>query len=284
MSIRIVFLAILAALLLSLPGCGDDETTTPPDTDITLDTYFGLNVGGAPLQLNSLVFTNAAGTKYSIKDLRFIISDLTLHDDEGNDVLVKSVHYFDIADAGTQIIHVENLPHANYTSVSFTFGLNASKNKRNKYPSIPLIMVWPETYGEDLGYHYMQIEGNYELTPGGATGGYLTHTGGRHLDGNNAEYPGVVDATAHHFHFPVSASFTPAHIHENGRGELELNIDLNGWYMDHTPADGTDTQYDFNTLPNQTIMGNLDAQEKLQTNGPGCFSATLTVIDGGHDH
>jgi len=90
-------------------------------------------------------------------------------------------------------------------------------------------------------------------------------------------------ASARCFSFPVSASFTPAHVHEGGHGELDINIDLNGWYTDHSPGDPVDTQYDFKTLGDQMIMGNIDAQTKLQTNGPGCFSATLTA-HGGHDH
>jgi hypothetical protein len=144
-------------------------------------------------------------------------------------------------------------------------------------------MVWPTGLGPDLGYHYMQLEGNYEQTPGGATGGYTTHTGARHLDGTNPDYPGVVDNPAHHFNFSISAPFTPAHVHEGGHGELQIVFNLNGWYMDHAPADGVDTQYDFKTLPDQMIMGDLDAQGKLRTNGPGCFSATM-VAHGGHDH
>lgn len=281
MPLRILTSGLLIALLLGLCACSDDSAS--PGEPIGVDVFFGLEVDGAPLQLNALIYTNSAGTKYSIKDLRFILSDLKIHDDEGDAVLLKGVHYFDIGDASTQIIHASGLPHANYTGVSFTVGLDASKNIRDKYPAIPNIMIWPTALGADLGYHYMQLEGNYELTPGGATGGYTTHTGGRHLDGTNPAYPGVVDATAQHFHFPVTASFAPTHIHEGGHGELDLNIDLNGWYLDHTPLDGVDTQYDFNALPSQMIMGDLDAQGKLRTNGPGCFSATMTV-EGGHDH
>jgi hypothetical protein len=96
-------------------------------------------------------------------------------------------------------------------------------------------------------------------------------------------FPGVTDATAYHFSFPVSAPFSPVHIHEGGHGELEISFNVNGWYLDHTPSDGDDTSYDFTTLGNQMIMGNLDAQGKLQTNGPGCFGAKLTST-GGHDH
>lgn len=273
----------LLMLALAVTACGGDDTSAP-DTPGVVDVYFNLNVDGAPLVLGTSAtqYTNPSGTKYGIKDVRFIVSDVMLHTDEGDAVLLKSVHYFNGNDVTSQTIHYSDLPHANYTSVSFTFGLNASKNVRGKYPEIPDVMEWPTDLGADLGYHYMQLEGNYEQTPGGATGGYTTHTGGRHLDGNSPAYPGVVDATAYHFAFPVSAHFAPQHMHEGAHAELDVTFNLNGWYMDHTPADGTDTQYDFKTLPNQIIMGDLDAQGKLMTNGPGCFTATMAV-HGGHD-
>jgi hypothetical protein len=53
-----------------------------------------------------------------------------------------------------------------------------------------------------------------------------------------------------------------------------LEVNLNGWFTDHSPADGFDTEYDWNDLPMQMIMANDDAQRMLQANGPGCFSAT----------
>jgi hypothetical protein len=277
---RNTLFAMLALLLVSAACESDDPTGT--EAPISVTAYFNLNIDGAPLQRNSMIYSNPSGTVYSIKELRFIISDLKLHADDGRTVTLKNVHYYDVNEPSTQAIHVMNLPHANFISLSFTFGLDASKNLRNKYPSIPLVMVWPAALGEDLGYHYMQLEGNYETTPGGATGGYTTHTGPRQLDGTNPSFPGVVDPVAHHFFFSVNAPFTPTHIHDGGHGDLEISFDLNGWYLDHTPADGNDTEYDFTALPNQAIMGHLDEQGKLQTNGPGCFSASLVAIGGHH--
>jgi hypothetical protein len=276
--------ALLLAGLAAM-GCSNDPTTPPGGvTTGSADVNFGFTVNGTPLTLNMMNYTTPAGTLYSVKTLRFIISNLRLHTDTGGSVLLKAVHYYDLGDATTQTIHVNNLLHANYTSVSFTFGLDTAHNQRNEYPTIPAIMVWPMGLGADLGYHYMQLEGNYETDANThATAGYTTHTGPRHLDGTNPDYPGVVDPVALDFSFPVSASFTPAHIHEGGVGQLDITFDLNGWYTDHTPADGVDTQYDFKALSDQMIMGNPDAQGKLQTNGPGCFSATLTA-SGGHDH
>jgi hypothetical protein len=281
-SIRILTTVLCLAGLAAL-SCSNDPTSVNTNSG-NADVFFSLDVDGAPLQLNSMIYTTPAGTKYSIKEFRFIISDLTLYTDTGKAVLLKNVWYFDIGDASTQIIHAHSLPHANYNKMTFTFGLTTAKNVRNEYPSVPALMVWPTGLGPDLGYHYMQLEGNYETDAvTHATAGYTTHTGPRQLDGTNPDYPGVTDAVAYDFSFPVSASFTPAHIHEGGLGELDITFNLNDWYLDHLPADGLDTQYDFTALSNQMIMGNLDAQGKLQTNGPGCFGASL-VAHGGHDH
>jgi MbnP len=267
------FLIALLVSAIAVIGCSNDPTTPPGGaTTGSADVSFGFTVNGLPLTLNMMNYTTPAGTLYSVKTLRFIISNLRLHTDDGKSVLIKSVHYYDLGDATTQTIHVNDLLHANYTSVSFTFGLDTAHNKANEYPSIPVIMNLPPG-PSGLGYHYMQLEGNYETDAvTHATAGYTTHTG-----------PVDASPTPYDFSFPVSASFTPAHIHEGGVGKLDITFDLNGWYTDHTPADGVDTQYDFKTLSNQMIMGNLDAQGKLKTNGPGCFSATLTAT-GGHDH
>ncbi len=125
-------------LVLAMAACGDDDPAAP-DTPGVVDVHFNLNVDGAPLQLNTSTqqYVNPSGTKYGIREVRFILSDVTLHSDDGASVLLKSVHYFNINDVTTQTIHHDGLPHLNYTSVSFTFGLNAAKNVRGKYPATP---------------------------------------------------------------------------------------------------------------------------------------------------
>ena len=277
MKSRILGLSLPAVL--ALGGCGGDSAT--PEQPGQVDVVFNLNVDGVPLTVgtDATTYTNPAGTRYGISQLRFILSNVRLHTDTGENITLANVHYFDINDAATRTIHA-TAPHENYTGIAFRFGLDTGHNVRGKYPSIPDVMIWPPALGADLGYHYMQLEGNYEKTPGGATGGYTTHTGGRHLDGTNPEYPGVVDASALDFSVPIDISFTPAHIHEGGHGLVVISFNLNGWYMDHTPADGVDTQYDFNSLADQMIMGDLDAQGKLQVNGPGCFTASMTAHGG----
>lgn len=279
---KVLALCSMAALLISITGCSDDDTPAAPTEDpITVDVFFDVNVSGQPLQLNSLIYTNEAGTKYSIKTLRFVISDVTLHAADGTTMELADLHYYTIADAATQSFRVYNgIPHKDWDRVTFTFGLDETKNVRDKYIDMfgfHQDMAWPIGMGASLGYHYMQLEGNYETTPG-VTAGYTTHTGAHQL---------ASDPVPLHYFINVEVDVPQTHIHEGGLGELTLHFDLNGWYKDHNLSDGDDTLYNFKdlegTMMGQMIMGNKDAQTKLMKNGPFCFSATLES-SGGHDH
>ncbi|HEX5133506.1 MAG TPA: MbnP family protein, partial [Candidatus Krumholzibacteria bacterium] len=281
---KIIAVLLVAGIGAFTGGCGGDDTSAPEEP-ITVDMYFDFNVNGQPLIVNSLSYDNPDGRKYSIKTLRFVLTDVTIHSEQGNHLKIADLFYYNLADPTTQILHFTGgVPHADWNRVTFTFGLDETKNLRNKYISMTKFqqeMAWPTGLGPDLGYHYMQLEGNYEVTPGGATAGYTTHTGARHLDGTNPDFPGVVDATAYHHYFQVDLPVTPTHIHEGGAGEVTLHFDLNGWYVDHQLGDPDDTQYDFTDYP-AMIMGNLEAQSKLQANGPFCFTASMESHGGHH--
>ncbi len=279
---RAVAAAVVGSLvaLSIVAGCGGDSTTAPQPINVKL--LFDINVDGQPLQLNSMIYTNSTGTKYSIKTLRFVITNVVLHAVDGKQVKIADLHYFTIADASTQTIEVMGgVPHDDWNRLTFTWGLDESRNVRDKYISMTKFqqeMAWPAGLGPTLGYHYMQLEGNYEETPGGSTAGYTTHTGAHQVTGT--------DPVPLHYYFNVDLPMTSTHVHEGGTGEVTLHIDVNGWYTDHTPTDAFDSQYDWHDLEGtpmgQMIMANPDAQEKLKANGPGCFSASMIAVGGHH--
>lgn len=277
--IATVMMTTLAACL-AIAGCSDDETPTAPVETVNVDVFFDINVDDQPLQLNSMIYTNDAGTKYSVKTLRFVLTDITLHSTDGYSMEVSDLHYFSIADATTQTLEFTGgIAHKDWNRATFTFGLDETKNVRDKYINMVKFtqdMVWPTGLGPMLGYHYMQLEGNYELAAGG-TSGYTTHTGAHQL----ASDP------ANHYHFSADIAVTQTHIHPGDTGELTIHVNLSGWYRDHDPVDGTDTAYDFKDLEGtpmgQMIMANPTAQTKLRSNGPFCFSASLESTSD-HDH
>lgn len=280
---RSLVLAVSAALLLMGIACGEDEDPVTYDTPIKVTTRFSLSVDGQGLILGDAPnYTNSSGTMYSIKTLRFVVSDVTLHSPT-RAIKIADLHYYNVADPTTQSFQYTGLPHEEWTSVSFTFGLDETDNVRDKYSALTQFhsdMQWPRDLGENLGYHYMQLEGFYATGPS-TVAGYATHMGPRQLDGTNLDFPGIVDPVPYHFHFAVNLPFAPLHIHNEGRGELTINFNLNDWYKDSDPTDGVDTKYDFVDYP--IVMGNLDAQGKLHSNGRFCFSATMIAIGGHHD-
>jgi hypothetical protein len=274
-------LALIAAL--GPLGCGEEQTeiVVQPEPGGTVTFHLDHFVGTEALQLDTLAYANARGTVYSISRLQYVISDVVMHGAGGQVYGMDGIHFRDHTDPATRSFRIAGVPGGTYDRVSFTFGLDASKNVKNAFlgsdPVFHLAMEWPGPLGGDqgLGYHYMKLEGNFEDAPGGSTTGYTTHTGARWCAvpcGPMSE----TDVTAqHHFfrvHLPIAATKVG-----NDAWEVMLDFDVNAWYTDATPGDAYDTEYDWHDLPTQMIMANTGAQRMLQANGPGCFTASVLV-------
>jgi len=186
------------------------------------------------------------------------------------------------------------IPQGDYDGISFTFGVDEAKNIRLKYSDYERDglppgqfeddMFWSNALGENLGYHYMKIEGDYEETPGGTKSGYLTHTGARQCRTGVECGPmlgdQVNDVTPHHHYLRVVLSFTKTEFGKDGK-TVTLNLDHQKWYEDPTPGDppagdGVDTSHDWRSLGMmQMIMANLPAQDRIMVNGPQVSSVEV---------
>ena len=98
-------------------------------TDLTLN--FTQTIDGAELTTNSMIYTNSAGEDYDVQTLKYLISDINLHSDDGNTLLLDEVHFIDISDASTFSFTIEDVANNNYTSISYTMGLDTIKNTNN---------------------------------------------------------------------------------------------------------------------------------------------------------
>ena len=237
---KILFITSLIAITFS--AC---EKST--QTDLTIN--FTHKVDGSDLITNSMIYTNSAGENYDVKTLKYLISDINLHSDDGNTLLLDEVHFIDISDASTFSFTVEDVPNNNYTSISYTMGLDTIKNINNLYinESYHSAMAWPETNGG--GYHYMKLEGSYNND----STFYNTHTGG--TMGGDYSFNNVEDIS-----LTVDDDLEDV--------SINVNMEINNWY-------NSPNQIEFSSY-GMGIMMNMMMQMNIQMNGTtDVFSVTV---------
>jgi hypothetical protein len=198
---------------------------------LSLNINFKHYVDGLELVVNEMIYTNQSNVNYSIQTLRYLISDIIIHSNNGDKVLLDEVHFIDISIDSTLTLSIPQIHYQNYTSISFTMGLDSVKNitnlflNENFFPSF----VWPEFLGG--GYHYMQLEGDFNSV----FNGYTTHTGATNgIDFSFSKVFPIVDIT-----------------------NININMEITNWYKNPETLD----------LTTDGIMGNIDNQIILQANG-----------------
>ena len=203
-----------------------------PITDLNI--AFTQTVHGSPLVLNEMIYTNQANDLYSVQTVRYLISDITLHAENGNSTVLDEVHFIDISIDSTLSLYIPAIDSENYTSLSFTMGLDSIKNQNNSYLNENFFpsFAWPTFLGG--GYHYMQLEGDFNTV----FNGYATHTGPT----NGADYSFTKN-------FPVTTDIISSNT-------ITINMEINNWYSNPHMVNLYDG-----------IMENASIQELLKDNG-----------------
>ena len=234
----------LTVIGLVFTSCEKDK---PIATDITIN--FTHTVDGSDLITNSMIYTNEAGEDYDVQTLKYLISDITLHAENGSSLQLDDVHFVDNSIEATLSFTYNNVPNNNYTSISYQIGLDTLKNNTNYYvqESFHATMVWPDMMGG--GYHYMKLEGAYIND----TTKYNTHTGG--TMGMDYSFNNIDD---------ISLIVTD----DLGNVDVNINMEINNWYQ-------TPNQIEFSTY-GMGIMMNMMMQMNIQMNGiTDVFSVTI---------
>ena len=268
--LHLVALSPLAVLVVAISACDDNITGPFEGSNINLEIKHV--VGTADLVVDDVVrYVNAAGNNYSVKDLRYYLSNFTVHFDDGSTYGSGAAHFVD-AEASrseTHSIQLENVPDGTVVGISMVYGLDAETNVDGALPNTldTADMEWPPPMGG--GYHYMKLEGRWDDSANpGTLLGYTTHTGARFM-------PTMGDTYRHHHFVNVYMDLDDTPIHHDDAPddgyEIEITYDINGWYEDPVT-------YDFEALPQQMIMPLLDVQEQLMVNGPSCFSARFPTV------
>lgn len=230
--------------------------------DLTLN--IGYSINDKALITDTLCYTNEAGNTFMITEIQWFLSDMELIDENGDwhslqhrnvstlfPIPQDGIFYIDTNIPESQAIQMASLPCGRYTSLRFTFGLDAEDNRSGLFSDPPEAnMFWPEPLGG--GYHYMKLNGRYldenkQLAP------LNIHLGIGQNEDQTEFYQNC-------FTVELPIDFT---ITENTENQLFLTMIIDNWFRNPN-------LYDFNEWGN-AIMQNQAAQQALKENGNDVF-------------
>ncbi len=261
------FVVVLGlGLALFLASCDkSNENSNKPRTG-NLIIQFEHFTDGKPLEYDKMIYTNAAGNQYEVTEIQWFISDITLNKKDGDSLLLDPdnfAHYVDtnLPDTWTWEIQ-DDIPVAEYKSVSMTFGIKGEKNTPYRFTDPPESdMIWPYPLGGDEGgYHYMKLNGfwmntNNERQP------FNFHLGvGQNRDGDG----NIIGFVQNWFSIELPASAFTLGDGETKIITVRMNVE-NWWKNPHV--------YDFNIYGSK-IMQNQEAMRMGCENGKNVFSVS----------
>jgi hypothetical protein len=259
----LLILIPLISFAVIINSCKKDALTPKPvapanNTTGTVTLSFAHYVNGSPVQLDTMIYTNAAGNHYEVDDYRYFISDVQFHKSNGAVININTCswyYYVDNTIPSTLTWNIcDKLTTGAYDTISFRFGFINAQNQTNMFLNPPESnMSWPSIYGG--GYHYMQLDGKWKDL-GDTIVNFNTHLGiGRVIYGSDTIYVDNSFSVKLPVSFTLTATSTPV---------IQIIMNIDRWYSNPYV-------FDFNYY-GQMIMQNQDAMHKISANGWDVFT------------
>lgn len=245
-------------------ACKEDEPEETVDTSGKIIFNFNHFINDGPVLFDTLLYTNAAGNPYLVNEIQYFISDVTLFNQNGSEILIddwKAIHYVDTDIPNSHRWEVfDKIPAGTYDSINFTFGIADEKNISYMFVNPPeSFMFWPEFLGG--GYHYMKLNGKW-LEEGQQT---QTTPFDFHL-GRGQVYYSYPDSITGFIpnDFKVSLPHSDFSMSSNNIVEFDIVMHIENWFKNpHI--------YDHDVWGGY-IMQNQDAMQVVKENGWNVFS------------
>ncbi len=240
-------------ILIFLPffiSCSSDDDIVEANVNLTFE--FSHNWDGVNLtnqNFGEFDFVNENGDVIALNRLRYLVSNVRLFSQSGNILTLEGYQLVDLSNEGSLSFSLnESLPEGNYTGISFTFGFDEDFNNSGAYSDLNSVSWnWPENLGG--GYHFLQMDGNYETLEGPQPFNFHMGTARVGEGAFEANYRQVF----------LSAGFS---LEENNTIEFKMNVAE--WFKNpHT--------WDLNEL-NTDLMMNYEAQKMMYDNSGSVFS------------
>ena len=244
---------LIIIAIISLVSCSSDEEKA---SDILISVTNSQNWDGENITVSDLgttEFIDENGEILKIERLRYLISKVILTNSNGDEIEIGTYKLVDLADNNT-LNYATNIviPPGTYTGISFVYGFNEEDNTDQAYPDLNTASwSWPEMLGG--GYHFMQLDGTFTSPTNISPLPFNYHNGTARIS------EGVFEQNF------IRVNVDGLSIDSNTNIDIKMN--LAEWFKNPKT-------WDLNLL-NTGLMGNYDAQIKMNENGQSVFSVYL---------
>ena len=258
-----IIISMLIILLFS--NCKDDEVSNPTVDTAKLKIIFLHSINNQTVELNKNIYINEAGNHYEINDIMYFISDVKLHQKNGNSIFIDKntiAHYVDYSLPSTlSLTFADAIPAAVYDSISFVFGISKNKNISNSFVNPPESnMFWPEILGG--GYHYMKINGKW-LNQQNTSVAFNFHFGIGQIYTDTITYNVNTITSYVQNYFTVSLPLNSFQLTKNQLNTINLEMAIDKWFT--TPHVWNHNYW------GSSIMQNQRAQQTIRENAFDVF-------------
>lgn len=168
-----LFVIILIICCLNYLSSCEKTGVNPQFSYLTLDIKHSID--GEEIQYDPFQFLNEAGNSYSITDIKYYLSNITLIAENGETHYDNGIYYVDIRKENTLNILIDSIKPGKYVKMNFDLGIDSARNLTGYLPNTldNLNMAWPVPMGG--GYHFLKLEG--EFLDGSTPYGFAFHLG-----------------------------------------------------------------------------------------------------------
>ena len=249
------YIIVLVLILCGMYSCSSDN-------DLEIDMVnFSLNFKNnwkdsitiTSADFNDLKFINERGQNLSIERLRYLISDVTLINQNGDTISSNDYQLIDVGNSETFTFTIsEKVPVGIYSNVKFRFGFNAADNIDGAYADLNSANFnVPGMLGG--GYHFMQFDGKY-IDSINVKSNFNYHMIAA-IDIRNQNNIKKTDTS-----FEVNLGKVVV----ESNAPIQVKADISQWFK-------SPNLWNLNKL-NTVLMPNFDAQLKMNANGKNVFS------------
>ena len=260
---KYVNFAIFALILLVYSCYTNEEETYNGTLRFEIDHM----VQHVPLDVDNMIYTNAAGNQYEISEIQWFISDVSLVDAEGQIYSLSNsdwVHYIDTDLPETHSWTImDGVKPGEYKMIKFVFGIKGEKNAPIMFTDPPESnMMWPYFMGGDEGgYHYMKLNG-FWIDNQSRRAPFNFHIGVGQIYDDDARISGFIQ-NWFEVELPLSSFTMPA----GGNVTAQIIMNIENWFKgpynyDHDVFGGS-------------IMDNQEAMGQIKANGKDVFTAVI---------